>query len=762
MKISARLIALVIVGFAVTLAVAGVAVFSISRLGGELGNVSDRELPLVRVLTSMTVRQLEMETALERALRANTVLGSSAGDQEIGFEAASHRFTELANDTQDDLRTAVVVAQEALRASTDNIGRTELRNVILQIREIGRLLGEHQGLAQRTFHLIENGDREGAAGNLSELEDQRIHLTAEISRLVFRVEDFARASAQSVLMQQQANLMIMIAVSGIGLIICLTLGWVVARSISRPIRSVTGALGELVRGNTETPLDFKQDRSELGAMAVAMRAFREEIVNRRETVVALAESERRFHALAALSPVGVFSTDAGGNCHYVNEMGCRMTGLSATESLGRGWMGALHPDDREMVLSRWAKAAAADGPFRAEYRFVKPDGSVTWVIGQASQHKDATGNTTGFVGTITDITEQKKAEERLIEYARSRTELHEITADLALSFEEKIQRLLELGAKTFRLPLGIVSHIENDTYTIEHVTGPEDGTPPVGTTFLLGETYCTHALEANGPIGFDRAGESRIRTHPCYTKFGLEAYIGCPIVVNGERYGTLNFSGPEPRPKAFADGDYSLVQLFSQWIGTEISRRHAEEVLRVSEERLKLALEGTEDGMWDWNVASGDIYFSPRFEEILGFGPGEIDQRIPAWEERIHPDDRDSTRQALDDHLRGKTAIFESEHRIRSKTGSWTWVLNRGKVVERDPDGQPLRAVGAHTDITARKRAEDALRESEERVRTLVENIVDGIITIDSHGIIETVNPAVERIFGYESAEMLGKNVKML
>lgn len=762
MKISARLVALVIFGFTVTLAVAGVAVFSISRLGGELGNVADRELPLVRALTSVTVRQLEMETNLERALRANKVLGSGFQFQAREFEKATARFTELAGGTQDDLRTAEDFVQKALRSSDDDLGRAVLRQVLLQTREIRDLLASHAGLAQRTFSLIENDNQKGASANLLELENQRVQLTEKISTLIFRVEDFARESAQLVLRQQQTNLLIMIAVSGIGLIACLALGLIVGRSISTPIRSVTGALAELVRGNTETTLNFKPDRSELGAMAVALRAFREEIINRRETVIALAESERRFHALAALSPVGVFSTDAKGSCHYINEMGCRITGLTATEALGRGWTRALHPEDRDRVLAHWARSAAASEPFRAEYRFVKPDGAVTWVIGQASQNKDAAGSTTGFVGTITDITEQKKAEQTLIEYAHSRTELHQIASDLNLSFEEKMQRLLNLGTKTFHLPMGIVSHIEKDIYTLEHVVGPEGATPAPGTTFSLGETYCVHALDAHGPVGFDRAGESRIRTHPCYSKFGLEAYIGCPIVVDGERYGTLNFSGPDPCPRPFADGDYSLMQLFSQWIGTEISRQRAENVLRVSEERLKLALEGTEDGLWDWNVVTGQVYFSPRWEDMLGFEPGQMERHISAWEKRIHPDDRAAMRKALDGHLQGTSLIYESEHRVKTKDGTWIWILDRGKVVDRAPDGKPVRAVGAHTDITARKRAEDALRESEERVRTLVENIVDGIVTIDPAGIIETVNPAVERIFGYESAEMLGKNIKML
>ena len=161
-------------------------------------------------------------------------------------------------------------------------------------------------------------------------------------------------------------------------------------------------------------------------------------------------------------------------------------------------------------------------------------------------------------------------------------------------------------------------------------------------------------------------------------------------------------------------------------------------------------------------MVTGDVYFSPRWEAMLGFAPGTIEPRITSWETRIHPQDRDAAIKAMNDQLQGRTTLYETEYRIAAKDGRWIWGLDRGKVVDRRHDGTPLRAVGTLTDITARKEAEAALRDSEERIRAVVDNVIDGIITIDEKGVIESVNPAVTRIFGFTSEDLLGRNVHLL
>ena len=136
------------------------------------------------------------------------------------------------------------------------------------------------------------------------------------------------------------------------------------------------------------------------------------VAERNGATVALRQSESLFHNLARISPVGIFRTDAKGDCLYVNERWCRIAGLTPDEARGQGWMRGLHPEDREQVLQMWQQATTENRSFKAEYRFQRPDGAITWVLGESSSEVDDCGNVSGYVGTITDITHHKRMEEQ--------------------------------------------------------------------------------------------------------------------------------------------------------------------------------------------------------------------------------------------------------------------------------------------------------------------------------------------------------------
>ena len=141
----------------------------------------------------------------------------------------------------------------------------------------------------------------------------------------------------------------------------------------------------------------------------------------------------------------------------------------------------------------------------------------------------------------------------------------------------------------------------------------------------------------------------------------------------------------------------------------ERARHQAVEQLRVTEERWQFALDGSDVGVWDWDAASDTVYFSPRWKAMLGYAVDEIGDALQEWSSRVHPDDRDAVFAELTPHLRGRTPFYTSEHRMRCKDGSYLWIHDRGKVMSRGPDNEPLRIVGTHTDISDRKRADDAL-----------------------------------------------------
>lgn len=141
--------------------------------------------------------------------------------------------------------------------------------------------------------------------------------------------------------------------------------------------------------------------------------------------------------------------------------------------------------------------------------------------------------------------------------------------------------------------------------------------------------------------------------------------------------------------------------------------RRREQLLTESEYRWRFALEGSGDGVWDWDVINDTVFFSKRWKEMLGFAEHEIGNGFDEWESRIHPDDKIETLARVQACFDGKTPAYACEHRVCCKDGSWKWILDRGMVVSRDEHGKTLRMIGTHSDITERKRLEESLRQNQ-------------------------------------------------
>ncbi len=185
--------------------------------------------------------------------------------------------------------------------------------------------------------------------------------------------------------------------------------------------------------------------------------------------------------------------------------------------------------------------------------------------------------------------------------------------------------------------------------------------------------------------------------------------------------------------------------------------KQAEEALSLSEERLRLALDGTSDGIWDWNVQTGRTYFSPRYYTMMGYEPDEFPASYESWRRLLHPDDVEPSeraiRGAIDDNSR-----YSVEFRFRAKDGDWRWILGRGKVVEFDPAGKSVRVAGSHTDITERKRAEIALLESEQKFRMVVENAQPIIFILDEKGVFQLSEGKGLAKLGLQPGEVVGES----
>lgn len=182
-------------------------------------------------------------------------------------------------------------------------------------------------------------------------------------------------------------------------------------------------------------------------------------------------------------------------------------------------------------------------------------------------------------------------------------------------------------------------------------------------------------------------------------------------------------------------------------------RKKTEEALRKSEERYALAVHGANDGIWDRDLDTGEVYFSPRWKGMISYEDHELPNDLCEWKSRIHTDDYDRVTNTLQWYLGGHIPVYEVEYRLRAKDGSFRWIHSRGACL-RDPWGNPSRIAGSHTDITYRKRIEVALRESERKYRKIFEESRDVIFVFDADSRLLDINPTAQELLGYTREEL--------
>lgn len=199
--------------------------------------------------------------------------------------------------------------------------------------------------------------------------------------------------------------------------------------------------------------------------------------------------------------------------------------------------------------------------------------------------------------------------------------------------------------------------------------------------------------------------------------------------------------------------DY-LINLLQEEIAKRIE---VEKQLTISQERYNLALDGTNDGIWDYDLSNNTIIFSKSWFKIIGYELSEENQSYTFWESRVHPDDINMVNENVQDHLQGKSEYFENVHRIRHKNGQYIYTQHKGKAA-RDITGKPYRMVGVMRDITELKLIQEKIVESEAKYRSVVSTIKEVIFQTDSEGIWTFLNPAWEEITGFSLDESIGTN----
>ena len=493
-----------------------------------------------------------------------------------------------------------------------------------------------------------------------------------------------------------------------------------------------------------------------------------EIINHR-LQIEIAErrkSEARYQTLTEVSPVGIFYTDALGNCLYVNERWCQIAGITCEEAFGTGWVKSIHADDRQRVFSEWYRAAQEKLPFKSEYRFQNLDNdSVRWVFGQAVGQIDENGEVKGYVGTITDLTERKQIEEenRLLNESLERrvtqrtNEIEIANQQLQIEIAERQQistALLELT----QLQKAILN---SANYTI--ISTDADGV--IKTFNRAAQQLLGYSLEEvvgkltpaiiHDPVEVEQRAEVLSQELGVKIEPGFEVFVTLPIrgIADENEWTYIRKDGSRfpvlLSVTALSDSQGNINGFLG--IGQDITaRKQAEKEVR----ELNTAMQNAVEGIGRLDIEGRYLSVNRAYAHKFGYEPEEMIGM--AGKQIVHPDDVEMLMLAEREMLiSGKVEV---EARGVRKDGLFFY--NQITMVKAYDEQGIFN--GHHCfmkDITERKLTERALQESEFRYRQIVELAEEGIWVIDSNARTTYVNHAMARMLGYEELEMLGRRI---
>lgn len=380
------------------------------------------------------------------------------------------------------------------------------------------------------------------------------------------------------------------------------------------------------------------------------------------------------------------------------------------------WINIIHPDDRTILTDVLKKRLYNPKVvLDVTYRIINPkNGNIHWMHHFAraiEQNKD--GENLPIVGIVQDITTQKENDVRLNRF----NQIMESTLNEIYIVDYKNLTFIEVNdAVLFNL------------------------------NYTKSEILKLKLADVAPDISPEKIDELRLK-------------LTTKKTVIFETYHKRKDGSTYPVEVHLQKGKQDDVNVFFIIVLDISERKNTLKKLEDSDDRWKFAIEGTNDGLWDMNYKTNEIYYSKRWKEMLGYSDHELENKVETWRKLVHPDDLERVEFTSHLHFDNKTPNYAAEYRMLCKDGTYKWILDRGKVVSRDKAGKPARVIGVHTDISERKALEKALFQKSQMLSNHMNHTPLAAIYTDTNSVIKEWNKAAEEMFAYTEEEALGKNL---
>ncbi|MAT38444.1 MAG: hypothetical protein CL946_02440 [Ectothiorhodospiraceae bacterium] len=455
-----------------------------------------------------------------------------------------------------------------------------------------------------------------------------------------------------------------------------------------------------------------------------------------------------------------------------NKAFCEFSGISRHELVGKSDYDVYRPNEAERFRKLDTQVMVTGEPILNQEEPVTDSfGNTKWMLITKVPYRDENGNVIGMVGMASDVSEHKQMQEHI----RSRDAILEAAGYTAEKFLKAYN--WEEAAKEALARIGTVLQIGRAYLFENHITSggrlymdlrvewcdehlhPLSGRKDIEkvTYSDAGLTRWMEELSQGRSISSAVADLSEDEQQSALLN-DVHSVSVLPIFVGNYWWGFLGFDRDGKDVLDWSDPELESLRVIANIIGSVIQRQRAQTALQRSEERLQLALNAADIGLWDWDVANGDVVHDKRWSAFLGHSQFDMGERLKTWEWLIHPEDLPLVKERLQQHISGHTSLYESEHRMLTKSGEWRWFQDRGKIVVRENNQPPTRVTGTFLDITDRKMTEQQVKLQSNALRAAA----NGIVITEPDGTIVWVNPAFTRLTGYEAHEVIGKNPNIL